>query len=66
MRLAVTIITGKSAILFFALQAEGLQHMRVEESPLKKDSRHLFFFFSGRWRDLQRGIRLRMHLTIRA
>jgi hypothetical protein len=27
MRLAVTVLTGKSAILFSALQAEGHQHM---------------------------------------
>jgi hypothetical protein len=64
MRLAVTVLTGKSAILFSALQAEGHQHTRVEEAPFNKDDRHLFFFCSGRCRDLLRGMLLRMRLAV--
>ncbi len=56
MRLAVTIITGKSAILFSGLQA--CRSTIWERQPT------FFFFFSGRWGDLQRSIQLRLRLAV--
>ncbi len=47
MRLAVTVLAGKSAILFSALQTERLQHTRVKKTSFDKDSRHFSFSPAG-------------------
>jgi hypothetical protein len=60
MRLAVTVLKKNPPFLFSALQAEGHQHMRVS---LRKTAA-IFFFFSGRWRDLLRGMLLHMGLAV--
>jgi hypothetical protein len=62
MRLAVTVLTRKSAIFVFCSSGRGTSAHAQRHRLIKPTA--IFFFFSGRWRDLQRGMLLRMRLTV--